>query len=75
MMGKSNGSRYVDVLTSQLQQKLSLCSKLSRLAEREEERKGAAAARAQSLRPALTRIVERTKELQHEVKDYTINIS
>ncbi|XP_032515934.2 CDK5 regulatory subunit-associated protein 3 [Danaus plexippus] len=61
--------RYVDVLTSQLQQKLSLCSKLSRLAEREEERKGAAAARAQSLRPALTRIVERTKELQHELEN------
>ncbi|KAH9645044.1 hypothetical protein HF086_005589, partial [Spodoptera exigua] len=56
--------RYVDVLTAQLKQKLALCDKLSRLAARAAEQSAAAGTRAAELRPVLTRIIARTKELQ-----------
>lgn len=59
--------RYVDVLTAQLKQKLTLCDKLSRLAARAAEQRSAAGSRAAELRPVLTRIVQRTKELQTQV--------
>ncbi|XP_068623896.1 CDK5 regulatory subunit-associated protein 3 [Battus philenor] len=60
--------RYVDVLTAQLEQKLSLCGKMSRLAERESERRAAAEARATELRPVLARMIQRTKELQAQIE-------
>ncbi|XP_047025908.1 CDK5 regulatory subunit-associated protein 3 [Helicoverpa zea] len=60
--------RYVDVLTAQLKQKLALCDKLSRLASRAAEQGAGAAARAAHLRPLLTRIVDRTKELQAQIE-------
>ncbi|XP_063827654.1 CDK5 regulatory subunit-associated protein 3 [Ostrinia nubilalis] len=60
--------RYVDVLTAQLKQKLSLCDKLSKLSARAGEQGAAAAARAAALRPLLTRIIERTKELQANIE-------
>lgn len=59
--------RYVDVLTGQLQQKLSLCDKLRHLASRELDRKAAAFNRAVVLRPQLERLLERSKELQANV--------
>ncbi|XP_045767296.1 CDK5RAP3-like protein [Maniola jurtina] len=60
--------RYVDVLSAQLQQKLSVCDKLARLAAREAARGLAAAARAAELRPLLTRLIERTRELQADIE-------
>ncbi|CAK1579094.1 unnamed protein product [Parnassius mnemosyne] len=60
--------RYVDVLTAQLEQKLSVCAKMSRLAERESERRAAAESRAADLRPMLTRLIQRTKELQAQIE-------
>ncbi|CAH2085801.1 unnamed protein product [Euphydryas editha] len=60
--------RYVDVLTAQLQQKLALCDKLAALAAREHERRRAASARADLLRPLLARLVARTRELQDDIQ-------
>ncbi|CAG4933894.1 unnamed protein product [Parnassius apollo] len=60
--------RYVDVLTAQLEQKLSVCAKMFRLAERESERGAAAKSRAADLRPLLTRLIQRTKELQAQIE-------
>ncbi|CAH1635547.1 unnamed protein product [Spodoptera littoralis] len=60
--------RYVDVLTAQLKQKLALCDKLSRLASRAADQSAAAGARATELRPVLTRIIARTKELQAQIE-------
>ncbi|CAG9787399.1 unnamed protein product [Diatraea saccharalis] len=60
--------RYVDVLTAQLKQKLSLCDKLSRLASRAAEQRDAAATRALHLRPLLNKIIERTRELQANIE-------
>ncbi|XP_075976044.1 CDK5RAP3 protein homolog [Anticarsia gemmatalis] len=60
--------RYVDVLTAQLKQKLTLCDKLSRLAARAAERRAAASSRAADLRPVLVRIIDRTKELQAQIE-------
>ncbi|XP_035441293.1 CDK5RAP3-like protein [Spodoptera frugiperda] len=60
--------RYVDVLTAQLKQKLALCDKLSRLAARAADQRAAASARAAELRPVLTRIIARTKELQAQIE-------
>ncbi|XP_013166612.1 PREDICTED: CDK5RAP3-like protein [Papilio xuthus] len=60
--------RYVDVLSGQLEQKLSVCSKMCRLAEREAERRRGAESRAADLRPLLARIIQRTKELQAQIE-------
>ncbi|XP_047531996.1 CDK5 regulatory subunit-associated protein 3 [Vanessa atalanta] len=60
--------RYVDVLTAQLQQKLSLCAKLGALATRAAERRGAASERAAALRPALALLLARTQELQADIQ-------
>lgn len=60
--------RYVDMLTAQLKQKLTLCEKLSRLAERANERRAAAVGSAAELRPVLHRIIDRTKELQAQIE-------
>ncbi|KAJ2947326.1 hypothetical protein O0L34_g17040 [Tuta absoluta] len=60
--------RYVDVLTAQLNQKLTLCDKLSKLAARAQEQRVAAAARAAELSPLLAKIIERTKELQAHIE-------
>ncbi|KAL4720628.1 hypothetical protein ACJJTC_015309 [Scirpophaga incertulas] len=61
--------RYVDVLTAQIKQKLSLCDKLSKLATRAAEHREAAAARAAEQRPLLALIVDRTKELQANIEN------
>ncbi|XP_047504967.1 CDK5 regulatory subunit-associated protein 3 isoform X2 [Pieris napi] len=63
-----HSNKYVDVLTAQLQQKLVMCDKMSRLAQRESERRQAASERAAELRPLLTRLVERTVELQANIE-------
>ncbi|KAM3967080.1 CDK5RAP3 protein homolog [Aphomia sociella] len=60
--------RYVDVLTAQLKQKLTLSDKLSKLAARAAEQGSAASARVSQLRPVLARIIERTKELQAQIE-------
>ncbi|CAK1543840.1 unnamed protein product [Leptosia nina] len=60
--------KYVDVLTAQLQQKLVICEKMARLAEREDEKRRAAGDRATELRPLLTRLIERTVELQANIE-------
>ncbi|XP_026727222.1 CDK5RAP3-like protein [Trichoplusia ni] len=60
--------RYVDVLTGQLQQKLSLCGKLSRLAARAGEAGAAAGARAAQARPVLARVLHTTRELQGQIE-------
>ncbi|XP_059054573.1 CDK5RAP3-like protein [Achroia grisella] len=60
--------RYVDVLTAQLKQKLTLGDKLSKLAARAAEQATAANARGAQLRPVLARIIQRTKELQAQIE-------
>ncbi|XP_028026242.1 CDK5 regulatory subunit-associated protein 3 [Bombyx mandarina] len=60
--------RYVDVLTAQLKQKLVLCEKLSKLAARAAEQRTAANVRAAELRPVLSKIIERTKQLQAQIE-------
>ncbi|XP_039750640.1 CDK5 regulatory subunit-associated protein 3 isoform X2 [Pararge aegeria] len=60
--------RYVDVLTGQLQQKLSACDKARRRAAREAERARAAADRAAGLRPLLARLLSRTQQLQADIE-------
>ncbi|XP_060802008.1 CDK5 regulatory subunit-associated protein 3 [Amyelois transitella] len=60
--------RYVDVLTAQLKQKLALCDKLSKLAARSGEQRALSTARAAQLRPALARLVDRTRELQAQIE-------
>ncbi|XP_050677763.1 CDK5RAP3-like protein isoform X2 [Leptidea sinapis] len=60
--------KYVDVLSGQLQQKLAVCDKLSRLAARERDRAIGASETATELRPLLARIIERTKELQANIE-------
>ncbi|XP_038220146.1 CDK5 regulatory subunit-associated protein 3 [Zerene cesonia] len=60
--------KYVDVLTAQLQQKLAICDKMARLSEREADKKKAASERAIELRPLLTRLVERTIDLQANIE-------
>ncbi|XP_052748565.1 CDK5 regulatory subunit-associated protein 3 [Galleria mellonella] len=61
--------RYVDVLTAQLKQKLTLCDKLSKLAARAAEQADAASARGAQLRPVLARLIDRTKELQTQIEN------
>ncbi|KAJ0177645.1 hypothetical protein K1T71_006518 [Dendrolimus kikuchii] len=60
--------RYVDVLTAQLKQKLTLCEKLSKLGVRAAEQRTAANERAADLRPVLAKIIQKTKELQADIE-------
>ncbi|XP_053605750.1 CDK5 regulatory subunit-associated protein 3 isoform X2 [Plodia interpunctella] len=60
--------RYVDVLTAQLKQKLALSDKLSKLAARSAEQRAQCNDRVSQLRPALTRLIERTNELQAQIE-------
>ncbi|GBP65620.1 hypothetical protein EVAR_47225_1 [Eumeta japonica] len=59
--------RYVDVLTSQLKQKLVLSERSARAAAVAEERRAAALERATQMRPVLARLVEHSKLLQADV--------
>lgn len=60
--------RYVDILTAQLKQKLSLGEKIAKLIAKTQQKRVEAQAQEASLRPVLALIMDKTRELQADIE-------
>ncbi|XP_017790434.1 PREDICTED: CDK5 regulatory subunit-associated protein 3 [Habropoda laboriosa] len=63
-----HSGRYVDVLASSLKQKLSLVDKMITLQKTIKEKRESAADEANTIRPLLQLLIQKTKELQTEIE-------